>query len=434
LDTEKDLHSQIKQYRQKYTKWIQSHLHILSKCISIDSVQETKHLFNENLEQLDDDQQILEKEIKQFQKNLNSFDANDVSMRRENVKFYEFCLENDIRSSDVYGGWNQNDHLKYVMLTQQHKTLTFSKLYARIKQYIPDRSKDEMKKHHEWHRLNLQHISTNKRMKRETRAKHKMLVKRTKSLNLIKNSRSRLNLAEMAEKKEFISKTSNLHQQMNGIENIRKDQLLQQRILKEKESEQLRLREMEKRSKWNEHRKEQKIQLDGFYNDKITKLEIIKSEQNKQRQIDKIKKKEMSKVNIKRVAYRENKRDEKIQKRNDALMQMDEENKMKEERLSKLRLSVKRTLNQDNIAEIGGLHKDTQNILNRMNDENERNEMFVHHGYSDQKLFEDPKFELMNHLISNNLHQSKYAKQCLKNTNSAVRPRKDCNHSDLFNN
>merc|ERR1712228_57454 len=111
------------------------------------------------------------------------------------------------------------------------------------------------------------------------------------------------------------------------------------------------------------------------------------------------------------------------------------EDDMKEVRLSNLRLSVKRTLNHDKIAQIGGILKDTQNMLNRMkDDENERNEMFVYNGYSDKKLFEDPKFELMNHLICNNLHKSKYAKQCLKNTNSAVRPRKDCNHSDLFNN
>ena len=115
-------------------------------------------------------------------------------------------------------------------------------------------------------------------------------------------------------------------------------------------------------------------------------------------------------------------------------MQMEEENKLKEVRLSKLRLSVKRRLNQDKIAQIGGVHKDTQSMMNRMNDENDKKEMFSHHGYSDKKLFQDPRFELMNHLISNDLHKSKYAKQCLKNTNSAVVPRKDCNHSDLFNN
>merc|ERR1712048_538978 len=128
---------------------------------------------------------------------------------------------------------------------------------------------------------------------------------------------------------------------------------------------------------------------------------------------------------MKRVEYREEKYDEKMMQRKKLMLQRKEEEKLKEMRLSKLRLSVKRNLNEDNIAKIGGLHRETQSALHRKDGgENSRIDMFAHHGYSDEKLFDDPKFQLMNHLISNNLHASKYAKQCLKNTKSAARPRK----------
>ena len=35
-------------------------------------------------------------------------------MRKENIKYYEFCLNNDIVLGDKYGGWTQENHQKYV--------------------------------------------------------------------------------------------------------------------------------------------------------------------------------------------------------------------------------------------------------------------------------------------------------------------------------
>ena len=379
------------------------------------------------------EQEDLEKEIRQFQKSLNAMNAEDVSLRRENVAFYEFCQANDIRAADASGGWSPREHQKFAMLLQQHKALPFEQLYARIKPHFPSQSRQQVKRHHEWYRLHAQHIATNKRMKSETRARHKMQAKQAKSRRLIERSRNRLDKAEKAEKAELLAKTSELHRQMDGIETIRKDQQLQQSIAKEKEAEELRAREMEKTHEWNARREKQKRELDGFYSDRIAKLERLKQEQEKQRQLDKMQKRERGKINAKRVEYRETKRDEKLQKRNDALVAMEQEQQMKEARLAALRMSVKRTLDQDKIANIGGLLKDTQNAQNRLADAGKlENEMFGHHGYSDQQLFRDPRFELMTKLISSDLHRSKYAKQCLKNTSGAVKPRKDCAHSDLF--
>ena len=185
-------------------------------------------------------------------------------------------------------------------------------MYSRIKQHFHDQTKCDLKIHHEWYRLYVQHIATNKRMKNETRAKHKLLVKRTKSLNLIENSRNRLSVAEQREKEKFDARIKSLHHQMNGIESIRKEQQAQQSILEQKEFEQLQLKERDEKNKWNEYRNEQKMQLSGYYKDKISKLQIIKSEQQRQRQIDLIRKREKGKINMKRVVYRENKRGEKV--------------------------------------------------------------------------------------------------------------------------
>ena len=66
------------------------------------------------------EQEYLEKEIIQFQKSTNLFDTvndeNTVSIRNENIKFYEFCQKNDINHSDRYGGWKDTDHQKYVFI------------------------------------------------------------------------------------------------------------------------------------------------------------------------------------------------------------------------------------------------------------------------------------------------------------------------------
>merc|ERR1711862_613411 len=95
---------------------------------------------------------------------------------------------------------------------------------------------------------------------------------------------------------------------------------------------------------------------------------------------------------------------------------------MKEERLSKLRMSVQQKLDHEKILETSGVTKETESMKHRVN--NDPNviyqegvvDLHPHHGYSDQKLFDDPKFELMNRLVASNLHQSKYAKEVLSNT------------------
>merc|ERR1712129_342198 len=138
-----------------------------------------------------------------------------------------------------------------------------------------------------------QHVATNKRMKRETRSKHKLLVKRTKSLNLIENSKARLSIAEKEEKEQFDLRQACLHEQVDEIDNIRRDQLAQKEKLKQEKNEQLRLKEEEERNEWNEHRNEQKIHLNEYYQAKISKLEIKKNEEMKQKKLEKIMQREL---------------------------------------------------------------------------------------------------------------------------------------------
>merc|ERR1712129_496193 len=138
-----------------------------------------------------------------------------------------------------------------------------------------------------------QHVATNKRMKRETRSKHKLLVKRTKSLNLIENSKARLSIAEKEEKEQFDLRQACLHKQVDEIDNIRRDQFAQKEKLEQEKNEQLRLKEKEERNEWNEHRNEQKIHLNEYYQAKISKLEIKKNEEMKQKKFDKIKQREL---------------------------------------------------------------------------------------------------------------------------------------------
>ena len=71
-------------------------------------------------DELNVEQQNLENELQEFQKSIVFLESakekvtNKISMRKENVKFHEFCLKNDISPSDKYGDWNQKEHQKYV--------------------------------------------------------------------------------------------------------------------------------------------------------------------------------------------------------------------------------------------------------------------------------------------------------------------------------
>merc|ERR1711972_434282 len=146
----------------------------------------------------------------------------------------------------------------------------------------------------------------------------------------------------------------------------------------------------------------------------------------------------MAKVNAQRVEYREEKYAEKRERQREQQMEKEEMVLMKEERLSKLRESVQQQLDHDKILKTSGVDKVTVCVKNRVsNDESAMYhegvvDMFPDHGYSDSKLFADPKFELMNRLVANNLHKSKYAKEVLMKTGDASRTRRDCSHSAIF--
>jgi len=112
---------------------------------------------------------------------------------------------------------------------------------------------------------------------------------------------------------------------------------------------------------------------------------------------------------------------------------------MKEHRLSRLRRSVQQQLDYEKIQGLSGVTNETESTRRRAGSGDDGGyregvvDMFPDHGYSDQQLFREPKFELMNRLIASNLHRSKYAKEALKKTGALSAPqRKDCGHSAIF--
>ena len=328
---------------------------------------------------------------------------------------------------------------RFVTILGQNNNLSLNQLYDKLKLHFANKTKLNLRKHHDWYRLFLQHISTNKRMKSQIRARTKLLTKRAKSEELIENGLKRLNLQEKSEKKLFKSKLTDLHQKMEEIHQIRNDQTIQQQLIQEKQRKQNRIKEMEEQTKWNEYRNEQKGRLNEYYKDKVTMLEMEKIQQDLQREEEQIKQRELRKINKKRVEYRENKRNEKVELQKQQISKCEQEEIEKEERLYKLRLKVKENLDEENINNISGVLNKTKNMINRLNNNSLHDSysdgvvnMYPNYGYSDDKLFKDPKFVLMNRLISSNLHKSKYAKQCLDQTNGVMKPRKDCNHSDIF--
>jgi len=449
LPADGNLHSEIRRYGQSFLQWKHSItnalslLQSLSDRPSLDKVREIKDALNEHNDGLDSERDELQRDLRAFHKSyllMNQDTATrseDLPMRRENIKFHEFCLQHDIQSKDKHGGWTSSDHRKFTTISAQFGNLPFSKLYGRIKLHFAGKQKKDIKLHHEWYKLYTQHVATNNRMRTEKRVKKKMMAKRARSVQLVQDGMHRLSEQERLEQESFASKLADLRQKSEDIGQIRNAQRREQEKLERERMEKERVEREQQEAEWNEHRMENKGKLDGYYKDKIAHLEAVRMEEERQRVMDEVEHKEIAKVNAQRVEYRETKYTEKIEKQREEQLQKQEEVMLKEERLSRLRMSVQDKLDHENIENISGVTKETESMKNRVSNDQALIyregvvDMFPDHGYSDDKLFQDPKFELMNRLVATNLHKSKYAREVLKRTGGEG-SRKDCSHSAIF--
>ena len=77
-------------------------------------------LFSDGLESQRDE---LERDLKALRRSLFSKnndseenDTNALSMRKENIKYYEFCQQHNIQSKDKNGGWIPKEHRLFTTL------------------------------------------------------------------------------------------------------------------------------------------------------------------------------------------------------------------------------------------------------------------------------------------------------------------------------
>jgi len=432
------LHSEITDSCRKYERWAQSIRSLVRCCSDGDTMETIKHRLNQEKHALSMEQEHLERELKQYSKSLFSLQSDDDDetsvMRKENIKFIEFCLTHEISSKDKNGGWHQQQHRKFAMLCDQYKSDPFAQTYEKLRPHFPSKSREDIKRHYEWYKLQQMHIATNKCMKQRQRAHHRSLIEQQKQNELVLNGLKRLKMQSEAEKAEFQSKLTGLHEQCKEIDIIRNEQRLEQQKIKQEEMENKQLQKLQAQQEWNEHRAEQKQRLDEFYDTKIAELELNEKLQQQQKEMETIQSHEMRQLNQQRVQYREQEYNKKIEMKMEKSLLQQEECKMKEERLQKLRTSVHKQLNQRHIEDVSGVLSETANFKNkqRSNDEGSSVELYPQYGYLDEKLFDDPKFSLLHNLVNKNLHQNTYAKKCIQNLNSATKARKDCNHQKIF--
>jgi len=398
---------------------------------------------------MDSERDELERDLKSFQKSVGAMDgalcgdapeeATAVSLRRENLKFYEFCLRHDIEAGDKNGGWSPSEHRTFAAVVAQFGELSFSKLFPKLKLHFAGKQKAAIQRHHEWHRLYSQHIATNQRMRTQKRVTTKLLAKRARSDQLVRDGMHRLSARERSEQEAFASKVADLRQRTEDIGRIRSDR---QREREQAEREQMELERAERarrEAEWNEYRSGNKERLDGYRRARTAQFEAVEAEEERQRALDRAKQSEISKANAKRVEFREEKYTEKMDKLREAQSERAHAESMKEHRLSRLRRSVQQQLDYEKIQGLSGVTNETESTRRRAGSGDDGGyregvvDMFPDHGYSDQQLFREPKFELMNRLIASNLHRSKYAKEALKKTGALSAPqRKDCGHSAIF--
>ena len=359
-----------------------------------------------------------------------------MSLRKENLRYYEFCLEHDISASDKLGGWTSEKHQKFTKILHQVGAAGASKkLFAHIQLHFADTSKLALKLHYQWHRLHVQHLAANKSMRKEQRDRSRAREEQQRRDALMQGSLSRLASQAQTEKEQFDAKLGDLHAQMQDIGQIRCEQTKAKQAVQRKQREQHALERREEEEQWEAHCAENKHKLDDFYQERSAKLEAMERLDKQQRGRDEVEQRALAKVNKKRVEFRELKQNEKIDAQRERAMRKEDEAAMKEERLSRLRQSVHVALNQEHIDAVGGVLKHTENVKNRSRDDVDEAgvlDMYPNHGYSDEVLFDDPKFVLMNRLISSNLHNTKYGKQCIQSTATAVAPRRDCQHTSLY--